>query len=144
MVNNYNDWKKEYRKDKSATWIRLVLSDASEYFFKATTKEEYEDWYKIQEICLKGDLTIVTAKLQYRSNCVEHKISKDSQGFYIIRSMIGVIGGDSIPTITFGEIKDNIVYKTSYSTPDLSIKDQWNDEAENCFPEAMVIWTRKT
>lgn len=143
MLNNYEDWKKEYRKDKRSVWIRVTLSDNSEFFFKFQTKAQYEEWYQIKDICLSKNLIVTKIKLQYKSNCVEHNISSDLDGVYLIRSMVGVIGGDSIQTVTIGEINKEVVYKTVYSTPDLRPKDNYTDSIDNCFKEGVLIWKKE-
>lgn len=136
MIDNYIDWKLAYKEDKRAIWIRVALSGGEEYYFKYS---DFKCWYEIKEICENNCYAIETVKIQYKSNQVEID-TLDCEGVYLVRSIVGRIGGDSIDTLTVGQIYNGEVHKEVYSTPDLLLKDKSVSKIEDCFQEAIILW----
>lgn len=134
MIRNAEDWKKEYKKDKSKIWIRTNLSNGEEIFFT-----DYSDWYKIQEEISSKSLSVSSVKLQYRSNVVEHSL-EGYDGVYLIRSVLGTPGGESIQTLTIGGVEGNLVHKKIWMLPGLVNEDSHTESIDNCFKEALVRW----
>lgn len=141
LVTNLEDWKNEYRKDKTQVWVILTLSDDSQYFFKNGTKQEFEDWHKIVEIARKGDLSVKEVGLRYRSNVYRQPISAD--GLYLTRSALGSPGNETVNTMTIGAILGDVVTKTTIQLPALTVMDSYVDTLDNCFEEATWIWQKK-
>lgn len=130
MINNKNDWLKEYRQDKDRVWYVVEIDDNIFYF------HNYYDWFKIKELNKK----INKISLQYRSNVVS-KTFDDVDGCYLVRSIIGKPGVDQIiNTITIGTIKGDEVVKTIYITPSLVERETYVDKISNCFKEAIIAW----
>lgn len=134
LIDNLSDWRKEYRKDKTKIWYRAVLSNGSEYYFK-----DYKDWFKVKSFVEKKSLEVSKIRLQYRSHVVEQDFA-GCDGVYLVRSILGRVGGESIETVTVGKIMDKEVHKTVWTTPDLVAKDSQKDRIENCFKEAVICW----
>ena len=133
LINSRKAWMEEYKKDKYKIWV-IVSFDDNEFFFK-----DYQDWFKIQAKIKEGNHVVSKVSLQYRSHILPIVI-KDCDGVYIIRSIIGKVGGKSIDTMTVGLIKGDEVHKTSWSLPDLTEKDKNVDKIEDCFNEAVLLW----
>lgn len=136
MIDNYESWKSEYKKNKKCIWIRVSLSDKSEYYFKY---DNYSDWYKVQDICKEKKISVDFVRVQYKSNFIQINTS-DCQGVYLIRSMIGRIGVESINTITIGTLHGEEIHKDVYSLPDLVKKDSTITKTDECFKEALCRW----
>jgi len=132
FIKSHEEWLQEYRKNKYNIWITVVCND-SKYYLK-----DQKDWLKFVSYCNNQKLQIEKVGLQYRSNTLEIDAS-DCQGVYIIRSILGVIGENSRESITIGKLRDNIVYKTLFVTPELVEQIKTEDKIEDCFIEAIAF-----
>ena len=100
----------------------------------------FDDWYKIVEI--GGEFgPIIELSLKYRSNVKRTDLS-GCDGVYIVRSVLGRVGLDSIDTITIGKVKGNQVEKVVWSIPDLSERDTSIESIHNCFEKALLRWQK--
>jgi len=138
LVTDLEQWKIEYRKDKTKVWVVLTLSDDSKYFFKNDTKEDFQDWHKIVKIARKGSLHAKEVGLRYRSNIRILPINGD--GLYLSRSALGSPGVETVKTMTIGTVIGKTVFKTIVQLPALTIMDTVEDGLEDCFEEATWIW----
>ena len=142
LITNLEDWKVEYRKDKTQVWVILTLSDDSQYFFNNSTRKDFEYWHKIIQIARKGDFFVKEVGLRYRSNVYRQPVKAD--GLYLSKSATGSPGGETVETMTIGIINDQIVSKTVIQLPSLTIMTTGQDSLQECFTEATWIWKKKT
>jgi hypothetical protein len=126
------EWLLEYRKDKEAIWVRAVLSDGVEIFFK-----DYSVWLSLQEKCESESLSVCTIKLQYRSHVIEVDTS-DAEAVYLVRSVMGEFGGNTRNYYTIGTLQDGVVYKTRWLVPELEAEEKSEETLDNCFEEAII------
>jgi hypothetical protein len=131
-ITTHEQWLSEYRNDKWAIWVRVCLSDGREIRFK-----KYNTWLDIKETCLSGKLSIDSVKLQYRSH-IEDVYSGDSEGVYLVRSVMGQIGGDTRHYYTIGRVDGGTVHKTRWLTPELVEEEKDQDPLDKCFAEAII------
>jgi hypothetical protein len=138
-VTNREAWLKEYRKDKESIWVRVILSDGLEIFFK-----DFKTWLSLRDKCKNDSLSVCMVKLQYRSHVVDIDTA-DSEAVYLVRAIMGEIGGNSRNYYTVGTLKDNIVYKTRWLVPELVEEEKVEETLDNCFEEAIIYnHARKT
>lgn len=133
MITSHDKWLEEYRKDKYKVWVRATLSNGIEYYLPS-----HDEWLKLKLICDNQHLSINKIGLQYRSNFVEVDTT-DSDGVYLIKSIIGVMGENSKQTITIGKLYGNIIKKTMWVTPELVAELKTEDNIEDCFKEALIL-----
>ena len=133
MITTKKQWLEEYRKDRDRVWIIVEFKSKSFYF------TEYDQWYEVQEK-VKDLGPIQNISLQFRSHVVHNNVGEKCDGAYIVRSLLGRVGGEVTETITVGTLVDGLVYKTVWSTPDLSVRDTSKDELSRCFEKALVRW----
>jgi len=131
-VTNREAWLKEYRKDKESIWVRVTLSDGLEIFFK-----DFKTWLSLRDKCKNDSLSVCMVKLQYRSHVVDIDTA-DSEAVYLVRAIMGEIGGNSRNYYTVGTLKDNIVYKTRWLVPELVEEEKVEETLDNCFEEAII------
>lgn len=132
IIVGKEEWKKEYRKNKhNKVWIVLDIEETQIYL------EDFEDWLEFKKKYSNKSIRINSLGLQYKSHLVS-KDSKDADGLYLIRSVKGMMGGESIDTYTTGIIRGNKVEKTMWSIPALIPESEFEDEIENCFEEAII------
>jgi hypothetical protein len=136
MINNHKDWLVEYRKDKSKVWIICKAEDGRNFYFT-----EYDGWYELQNILSNENLRIDKVKLQYRSNVIEESLL-DYDGVYIVRSLLGSPGQDTVKTLTIGKVRENVVEKTVWILKGLVQENKYEDTIENCFEEGLYIWNK--
>ena len=136
LVDNLEDWKTEYRKDKTKVWIVVTLSNDSIYFFT-----NFDDWYKIIEIGEKGDLKVTEIGLRYRSNVYRQPIA--GEGLYLSKSALGSPGAETMDTMTLGTVLGDTVFKTTIQLPALQVMDSFEDGIENCFRKSTWLWNKK-
>lgn len=133
FITSYSDWLEEYRKDKYKIWIRTTLSNNQEYYLP-----DLDSWKKLKEVCKEYRLKIVKVGLQYRSHSIEVDTS-DTDGVYLIRSLIGLMGENSKQTITIGKLYGNTVKKTMWITPELIEELNTEDDINDCFEEVLIL-----
>ena len=126
-------WLKQYRKNKKAVWIRCKLTNGEEFNY-----DKFEGWRKIKDKCDKESIFLSELYLQYRSHKATIDISEGVDGVYLIRSMLGAIGGESKEYYTVGLVKGESVSKKMWVTPELVLDKEYEDEVENCFEEAII------
>ena len=131
-ITTHEQWLSEYRNDKRAIWVRVCLSDGTEIRFK-----NYNTWLDIKQTCLDDNLSISLIRLQYRSH-IEDIYSGGSEGVYLIRSVMGQIGGDTRHYYTLGLVDGEVVHKTKWLTPELVEEEKDQDPLDKCFAEAII------
>ena len=138
-ITTREGWLTEYRKDKKLIWIRVVLSDGREIYFT-----DYKTWLSIKETCADEKLSVCFIKLQYKSHVETTNVS-DADAVYLVRSLMGQIGGETKNYYTIGKLVDGVVLKSRWLTPELIVEEKIEDSLDNCFEEAMIYsHARKT
>ena len=133
MITSYDTWLEEYRKDKYKIWIRATLSNDLEVYLP-----DYKDWLKLKTYCQNQKLRILKVGLQYRSHSVEVDTT-DTDGVYLVRSLVGVMGETSRNTITIGKLYGTEVHKMLWVTPELIQETTEITDVEDCFKEALIL-----
>lgn len=137
ILSGEHEWRKEYRNGKhKKVWIVLTI-DGQKFFL-----EDFEDYLSMKERLDKQKSLIDCIGLQYKSHVVEQS-AKNSDGVYLIRSVKGHMGGDSIDTYTTGIVFGNKVKKTMWSVPALVPEGSYEDNIEDCFEEAIIYHDKK-
>jgi len=136
-ITTHDQWLEEYRKDKRAIWVRALLSDGREIYFK-----DYDTWHDIKKTCSERCLSVEKIKLQYRSHIIEVD-TNGVEGVYLVRSVMGQIGGDSKNYYTIGCVIDGKVRKSMWLTPELIEEENIEDTLDNCFEEAIIYHYEK-
>ena len=106
FITSNDEWYKEYQGDREKTWVVTEFSDNSKVYFS-----EHKDWLKIKALCKEKRLSITKLQLQFRSNVVDIEIG-GVDAIYLIRSVKGLLGGDSKNYLTVGKVQSNNVKKT--------------------------------
>lgn len=132
LLNSYDAWLQEYKKDKYKVWIRATLSNKQEYYLP-----DIESWKNLKQLCLDSRLKVTKIGLQYRSHSIEVDTS-DTDGVYLIKSLIGMMGSNSRQTITIGKLYGNTIKKTLWVVPELIEEFTTNDTIENSFEEVLI------
>lgn len=132
MITSYEQWLQEYRKDKYKIWIRATLSNNQEYYLP-----DIRDWKNLKEICKTNKLKIKKVGLQYRSHSIEVDTS-DTDGVYLIKSVIGMIGETTKQTVTIGKLYGDTIHKSMWITPELIEELKTTDSIENSFEEVLI------
>ena len=129
---NKDEFLKAYRTNKNAIWIRCKLTNGEEFNF-----DKHEDWRNLKQRCESENLYLSELYLQYRSH--QEKIDiDDSKGIYVIKSVMGQMGGDTKHYFTTGKVLNDKVEKKMWITPELIVDKEYDDEIENCFEEAII------
>tara|TARA_B100000745_G_C20060097_1_gene361706 strand:+ start:466 stop:900 length:435 start_codon:yes stop_codon:yes gene_type:complete len=138
-ITTHEGWLTEYRKDKTLIWVRVVLSNGREIYFA-----DYKTWLSIKKLCVDEKLSVSTVRLQYKSH-VETIDASDAEAVYLVRSIMGQVGGESKNYYTIGKLIDGVVLKSRWLTPELVEEEKIEDSLDNCFEEAIIYdHARKT
>jgi hypothetical protein len=137
FITSHKQWLEEYRKDKYKIWIRATLSNNIEYYLP-----DHNKWIELKDLCDNNKLKVNKLGLQYRSHFVEVDTG-DTDGVYLVRSLIGRMGENSKQSITIGKVYGNIVKKTMWVTPELVEDLSDEDPVENCFMEALILYDKE-
>ncbi len=128
-----NKWIDAYRTNKQAIWIRCILTNDEELFF-----DSFNGWKIIKEKCDTQKLFFKQLSLQFRSHQVNIDID-NCDGVYLIRSLLGQIGGPTKNYYTTGKVIGDKVYKTVWMIPELiPEKENIKDDITQCFEEAII------
>lgn len=125
-------WLKAYRANKDAIWIRCKLSNNEELFY-----DKFEGWLSIKEKCEKENLFFNELSLQFRSNNF-HIDTKDCDGIYLIRSVLGQVGSESKNYYTVGKIYGTAVKKQMVLVPELIVDKEFEQNVSECFAQAVI------
>jgi len=125
-------WIKSYRTNKRAVWIRCKLTSGEEFNY-----DDFSGWRTIKNKCEKENLFLSQLYLQYRSHKCKIDVS-DAEAVYLVRSVLGQMGGDTKNYYTVGTLIDGTVYKKMWIVPELIVDKEYEDEIENCFEEAII------
>lgn len=140
FIEGFENWKKKYKslatEDKRKIWI-VVWLDSNKQFFL----QEHSQWLRLKSILKNAN--IVKVGLRYKSHQVEVE-TKDAEGVYVVRSVLGQVGAEARQTYTIGKLKDEIVYKTVWFAPELVEQESYEDTLNNCFEEAIIYNGEKT
>lgn len=132
IIVGTDQWKKEYRKGKhKQVWIILNVEGSTVYL------ENFDDWLEFKNKNKDIRIKIKSIGLQYKSHLVEQE-TENADGVYLIKSVKGMMGGESIDTYTTGIINKNKVKKIMWSIPALIPESEFEDDLENCFEEAII------
>lgn len=134
FITTHDKWLEEYRKDKYKVWIRATLSNNTEYYLP-----DHNHWIELKYLCDTQKLKVNKLGLQYRSHFVEVD-TNNTDGVYLVRSLIGRMGEQTKQAITIGKVHGGIVQKTMWVTPELIADLSDEDPIENCFSEALIIY----
>lgn len=133
---NKNEWLKSYRTNKKAIWINIRLTNGEEFYF-----DKFEGWKATKLKCESENLFVEELSLQFRSH--EVKIDVEGEAVYLIRSVMGKMGGKSVNYYTTGVLKDWTVYKKMWIIPELIVEKELEDSIDECFQEALIYDQRK-
>lgn len=121
----------------SETWIICKLSNGTEIFSCITGKID-----NIKKYCNKHNASIDSVGLRFRSNTIKQN-TKDCDAVYIVKSVRGQMGGNTIYCLVLGTLKNGIVSKTAYCTPELLEIYTSEDKVEDCFEEMLIYNDKK-
>lgn len=133
FITSYEAWLEEYRKDKYKIWIRVTISNGTEFYLPS-----HKDWLNLKIYCKNNHLKVDNVGLQYRSHSVGVD-TKDADGVYLVRSLVGVMGETSRNTITIGKLYGTQVHKELWITPELMKETEEITDIEECFKEALIL-----
>jgi hypothetical protein len=132
MISSYDEWLKEYKKDRYKTWVKVTLSNNEIRYFSS-----YEDWQKVKLYCQNKELNVIELGLQRKTNYVGVDTT-GCDGVYLIRSILGMMGQNTISTYTIGKIFGDMVKKQVFLIPELVEHRKEEDTVESCFKEALL------
>lgn len=135
FITSHEEWYEEYCKDRDSTWTLVTLSNDKTIYFK---EENYRTWLKVKDFCYENSLEITGMKFQFRSNVADLDL-ESSDGVYLIRTIRGVMGGDSRNYYTLGLVSGESVKKDLWLLPELIIEESFEESVDNCFEEAIIF-----
>ena len=80
--------------------------------------------------------------MQFRSHEVTIDV-EDAEAVYLVRSVMGQMGGESRQYYTTGRLEGGKMHKKMWLTPELIVEKELTDEIDECFEEA-IIYNEKT
>ena len=135
---NNQKFLEHYRTDKTVVWVKIKLTDGREFYFN-----KYKLWEGVKAYCKAHSVFIEEFCLQFRSHEIKIDIS-DAEGIYLIRSILGQMGGDSKHYYTVGIIKGDVVHKKMWIIPELIEEKSYEDDIDSCFEEGIIYNDQKT
>lgn len=134
---NNEKWLQAYRTNKDAVWIKCKLTNGDEFFY-----DHHIGWKMIKNECDKKGVFVEEMYLQFRSHEVTIDVA-EAEAVYLIRSVMGQMGGESRQYYTTGRLEDDKMRKQMWLIPELIVEKELLDEIDECFEEA-IIYHEKT
>ena len=126
------EWLSRYRSNKDAIWIKCKLTDDRQFYH-----DDFKGWLQIKDICDTDGVFVKELKLSFRSHEISVDID-DAEAVYLIKSVMGQIGADTKHYYTTGVLKEGIVYKQMWLIPELVIDQEFEENIEECFRQAVI------
>lgn len=141
LIFGEDSWKSFYKslKNKKQVFISVTIADTNEKIYLTN----YKLWFRLKEFCETNNKYISSVSLQFRSHVISCDISHDTSGVYCINSIMAWMGGTNKKNIVIGTLKDGIVRKQTFSTPELSEGKVSYSSEEDCFKEAIIYNVKK-
>ena len=133
FITTYEEWYEQYKKDRDKVWLIAHLTDGRSVYF-----DDFSVWLKLKSVCSEENIYVKEIQFQFRSNVVDAGIS-DCEGVYLIRSVKGMMGGESRDYYVVGEVNSDLVHKDMWLIPELFIEESFEDTVDNCFEEAIIF-----
>ena len=138
IISGRENWLPYYRKDKNSIWISATLSDGEIIFFKEDDNGRLSSWKEMRKLCIETDRSISAITLQFKSHKVVTDMS-DCEAAYLTKSAVGRLGAErSRDCITVGKLKNGVVHKIMWMTPELIEEITTEDNIEECIHEALI------
>ncbi len=131
-------WLEAYRTNKSATWLKLKLTDDTLYFLS-----NHKEWLSVKEYCDNNSVFISEMQLQFRSHCVTMDI-EDAEAIYFVPSVMGLVGGDTKEYYTVGVLRGESMHKKMWKIPEIIMERETTEGLEHCFAEAIIYNGQET
>lgn len=119
------------------TWIKCKLSNGEDLYSCLSDKIT-----NIKKYCIEHNTYIVNAGLQFRSNTLKQNTA-DAEGVYLVKSVKGQMGGNTIYCVVIGLLENGTVKKQAYCTPELVKIYDAEDKIEDCFEEMLIYNDQK-
>lgn len=132
FITSDKEWRSLYSKNRYDIWFIVSLSNDETIYLR-----NYKEWLLLKNYCESNKYNIVCLKIRYKSHIVSID-TKNSNGVYLVKSILGSLNSKSIDTITSGILKNNIVRKTIWTTPELVEYLSEDDSVDNCFEKALI------
>lgn len=135
-------WLEAYRTNKNKVWIKVRLTSGFEYYFWNRL-----EWLALKEICDENRVFVEEISLQFRSHeIVLTENLKDADAVYLVRSVKAAVGAgqdDTSHYYTVGFLKDGIMHKSKWATPELVMDSESQDPLDKCVEEAIIYDQRQ-
>lgn len=118
-------------------WVKCKLHNGEDLYSCLSGKIN-----DIKKYCIKNNTHIVSAGLQFRSNVVKQN-TEEAEAVYIVKSVKGQMGGNTIYCVVIGILEKGIVKKKAYCTPELVEIYKTEDKVEDCFEEMLIYNEQK-
>jgi|TARA_Y100000004_G_C8895164_1_gene403795 hypothetical protein len=132
------EWISKYRTNKDAVWVKCRLTDGQQFYH-----DEFKGWIDIKKICEEQGVFVEELKLSFRSHEVTIDIDENAEAIYLVKSVMGQIGAETKHYYTTGILKDGVVYKQMWLTPELVVDKEFEDRVDECFEQAMIYNEQK-
>ena len=126
-------WIPLFKKNKSATWIRGVLSNGEEINFDDTKK-----WRGLKDYCENNKIFFKELYLQFKSHQEKIDIA-GAEGMYIGRAIRGSISsGSNTHYYVVASVRGEKMYKKWWVTPELIVEKETEDDVTDEAKPAII------
>ena len=132
FITSYSIWRELYKKAKYDIWFHIYLNNDIIVYLR-----NYNEWFELKNYCETNKISVDKIQLRYRSHIVTID-TNNSDGVYLVKSLLGRIGGQGKDTITVGILENNVVKKNSWLIPELIIHHSDKDSIDKCFPQCII------
>tara|TARA_R100000742_G_C4276792_1_gene98113 strand:- start:561 stop:992 length:432 start_codon:yes stop_codon:yes gene_type:complete len=133
---NHQKFLKVYRTDKNASWIKVKLSDNTEHYFS-----HHRSWLEVKRRCDEKDLNVLELHLSFKSHNIEIEL-EDIDAIYLVKSVLGMMGGITNHYITIGRLIDGKMHKDMYRVPELTKEKGEVVGLDECFKQAIIYYDK--
>jgi hypothetical protein len=144
MITSEAEWLKAYKENRNEVWVKVSMASYRKVFVGGPRivesvvyfpVSEYDVW---KDIVSAGGKMVIEIELRFRSNTLTINTSA-WEGVYLIRSVMGTMGGDSQHFIVLGQCVGHMVRKQMILIPELTTRTTYEDPMSECFSEATYL-----
>jgi len=126
-------WLPLYKKNRSAIWIRGLLSNNEEINFDST-----KQWRELKNYCEENNIFFKELYLQFKSHQEQIDL-KGVEGIYIGRAIRGSMGsGKNTHYYVVAAVRGKKMYKKWWITPELIVEKEVEDDVTDDAQAAII------
>ena len=106
--------------EEKCRWIAALSNGISVYQDDLREGcEESSAWRRLRQFVTKEKLSIINLHIQFRSHIIRPDLPVAPDAYFFCNKIVQFLGGRSLDFYVVGYLKDGLVFRQTFSTPEL-------------------------